>query len=556
MELSRRDAVRLIGISTAGVFLTSLPSSAAQGQPLPRMPLEEFVQNNNLLAALRRGVREMKRRKPSDPLSWFYQAAIHGVPDEDVRRKAKDDPNVERVFRKRYWNQCPHDGENSANFLPWHRGYTYYFERILRMHAELDEFSLPYWNYTDPKKPGNRKFPKEFGIEHLNGDLNNDADENINPLFMKERDFYFTSYEHPYTTRLPLVQLSDDAVDIELPMNAEVFFGDTEREGLGGGIADENPGTRGLLESYPHDQIHRAVGGVIRAADGNDRVGAMATPPTAGFDPIFPVHHSNIDWLWALWSCKPGKKWGKLPSPYWFNERPWFFFDVDRTVVNEPRKIYFDYRALGIKFKYEDPSCKPLALPDIPDCPPKEALMFARAEFTSRQVETIAQVATEVVATGPQRLVIPIPAATGDRVRNAFGAMRDRVDGRQTSRLAIRLQDVRLGLIEGTGFDVHVTTDPSRELSRSDASFVGSIALFRHVAGTAETTSHESHAISDAMGEEFDISNALQSTESAGMSRLKIVLVPYSLYSTDGKETLLLSPGTLKIGGVEFIATH
>jgi hypothetical protein len=41
----------------------------------------------------------------------------------------------------------------------------------------------------------------------------------------------------------------------------------------------------------------------------------------------------------------PGKSWGKLPSSYWFNERPWFFYDTDGKVVNEPRKAYFDYRA-------------------------------------------------------------------------------------------------------------------------------------------------------------------------------------------------------------------
>ena len=55
--------------------------------------------------------------------------------------------------------------------------------------------------------------------------------------------------------------------------------------------------------------------------------------PTAGFDPIFSIHHSNIDRLWAEWSCMPGKKWGTLPSDYWFNQRPWFFFDTDGKVI-------------------------------------------------------------------------------------------------------------------------------------------------------------------------------------------------------------------------------
>jgi len=101
------------------------------------------VQSSVLLGALRKGVKAMKQRKASDPLSWFYQAAIHGVTDNAIADAAKDDSNVANVFKKRYWNQCPHDGENSANFLPWHRGYTYYFEQILRMHTEEAIFSPP-----------------------------------------------------------------------------------------------------------------------------------------------------------------------------------------------------------------------------------------------------------------------------------------------------------------------------------------------------------------------------------------------------------------------------
>ena len=144
MEISRREAVKLLGVSAASTFIGASPlfaQSSATGPP--RMPLDEFVQDAQLLAALRKGVLAMKRRQPSDPLSWFYQAAIHGVTDDAVKKAAAQDPKVDAVFKKRYWNQCPHDGENSANFLPWHRAYTYHFEKILRMHTEEVDFPCP-----------------------------------------------------------------------------------------------------------------------------------------------------------------------------------------------------------------------------------------------------------------------------------------------------------------------------------------------------------------------------------------------------------------------------
>jgi len=544
MELSRRDAVKLLGMSAAATVCSPMgvvnQAQASSSAPLARMPLEEFVQDSQLLAALRKGVKAMKRRKPSDPLSWFYQAAIHGVTDDAIKKASADDANVSNVFRKRYWNQCPHDGENSANFLPWHRAYTYYFEKILRMHTEDDRFSLPYWNYTDEK---NRKFPREFGIKHLDGNLNNDNEDNINPLYLAERDFYFTGYEHPFATGLPLLELSDSAVDISLPMNSPVFFGETEREGLAGGIADEDPSTRGLLESYPHDQIHRAVGGIIDSSTGEGTAGAMATPPTAGFDPIFSIHHCNIDRLWAEWSCMPGKKWGKLPSDYWFNERPWFFFNIDGKSVNEPRKMYFDYRALGIRFKYENLSCTPLALPSV-----RTAAAEARLpSLKPAELLVESPVSADILNVG--RAVIPIPVAMKQHFSTAVRALVAPVAGEASRRLVLRLQKANLGLVQATGFDLHLTSRPNANLARSDSSFIGSIALFRHM---HPENQHSGKADSE-MDETFDVSNALSAMANSNLESLSLVALPYSLLTVQGQPTVPLNREYLSIGGLQLL---
>ena len=547
MQLSRREVVKLLSMSAASAAFFGDPAIApAVTSPLPRMPLEEFVQDTQLLAALRKGVRAMKARKPSDPLSWFYQAAIHGVTDDAIKKAAAHDPNVGSVFKKRYWNQCPHDGENSANFLPWHRGYTYHFENVLRMHTEEDRFSLPYWNYTEK---ANRKFPREFGIKHLDGNLNNSSDDNINPLYLAERDFYFTGYEHPFATGLPLVELTDSAVDISLPMGSPVFFGETEREGLAGGIADEDPSTRGLLESYPHDQIHRAVGGIIDSSTGEAAVGAMATPPTAAFDPIFPIHHSNIDRLWAVWSCMPGKKWGKLPSDYWFNERPWFFYDVDGKVINEARKFYFDYRKLGIRFKYEPPHCTPLSLPEGK---PGEARLQA-LQAVQLMVET--PVAVNVLSAS--RAVVPIAPAMKQQFQSRLSTpstLNAQASPGATPRLLLRLRRVDLGAVEATGFDLYLTADPNRELRRSDASFIGSIALFRHSHNSIDAENH-SHSETSEMDETFDISKPAAAMVNANTDNLSLVVVPYALLTTTGKDGTQLNRNTLKVEGLQLLTT-
>jgi tyrosinase len=51
-------------------------------------------------------------------------------------------------------------------------------------------------------------------------------------------------------------------------------------------------GQTGTLEQTPHNDVHGAVGG---------RGGWMADADRAAADPIFWLHHANIDRLWAVW---------------------------------------------------------------------------------------------------------------------------------------------------------------------------------------------------------------------------------------------------------------
>ena len=526
------------------------------------MPLSKFLKSDRMLKALRKGVAAMKARKAYDPFSWFYQAAIHGVlpavAEEEGKKLAaisdEDGAKFEAVFQKRYWNQCPHNGEEAANFLPWHRAYTYYFERILRLHTEDDDFSLPFWDYEDK---ANRKFPKEFGEPFVDGDP-----KQPNPLFMAERDFYFTRYDHPFAVGLPLLELTDDAVDSSGTLASPVFFGNTEREGIGGGFADEDSTTRGLMESRPHDHIHRAVGGIIIQPDGKAALGAMSQPPTAGFDPIFPMHHSNIDRLWAVWSCMPNKDWGKRPPNYWFNERAWFFWDVGADKmplrVNEPRKNYFSHRALSVTFEGEDPNCKPLELPAI------DTQLLAEVASPRQRLEVVAEHQAEFALLSAGRTAVSIPSEVKSRLALSHTALRMAKTQSAARGIApapgmlLRLVNLDLGFVPATGFDVHITQNAAAPLRRTDPSFVGSVALFRHErrlpAIGAAAHSHISAAGAPGAGDSFDITDAVTAMSETEVANLKVVIVPYSLLTVPGKETVYV-PAALpaRASGIQFL---
>src|SRR4051794_13135096 len=151
MAVSRRSflKVSLSSLAVPPLLLAVWPRRALAATSAVRLPLEQFVQNDELVAALVEGVRVMKARAPSDPTSWFFQAAVHGVMDEAIAQAEAEDPGVAAVDRERFWNQCPHFGQSSANFLIWHRAYLFYFERILRAAAGKPDLAVPYWNYSE-----------------------------------------------------------------------------------------------------------------------------------------------------------------------------------------------------------------------------------------------------------------------------------------------------------------------------------------------------------------------------------------------------------------------
>ncbi|TIR17100.1 MAG: tyrosinase family protein [Mesorhizobium sp.] len=262
MRVTRREVLALTASAAVAGWTKASAADLTTDKIPTRIPLQEFVKDAALMDAFRRGVRAMKARPPSDPLSWFFQAAMHGVTLELIQVQAQKDPNIINVDQKKWWNQCPHFGQASANFLPWHRAYTHYFERILRAHTQEPRFSLPYWDYSDKNY---RLFPEEWGRAKLKAPLDGD---DSNPLFHPERNLYFTSWDHWSGEDGPYSEFSELAVDWSEARDAPVFFGSKddmadERQGLAGNVADEDAYTRGRLESFPHDPIHRLVGGVV-----------------------------------------------------------------------------------------------------------------------------------------------------------------------------------------------------------------------------------------------------------------------------------------------------
>ena len=419
----------------------------------------------------------------------------------------------------------------SADFLLWHRGYVYYFERILRAASGDPTFSLPYWNYTDQAQRG---FPRIFAERE-----SDPPDPPANPLYDERRELAFM---------FGLYQLSAGAVSTARAFQENRFFGPDEITGFAGGVADSDGDTKGFIELSPHDLMHVSVGGLIVDAQGNQIGGLMSSPPTAAFDPVFWVHHANIDRLWALWECDSQRQWGTVPSQAWLDEAPWFFNDHDGSILNTARRFFLDRRNFTIAFDSDTAGCMPLPVrvpldarmtlvADQPASPP---------EIRSFVERDAAPAAPVNVAVGPDRQVdVPVPQsglpAIADR---SLKSLVEGADRAKPARIVLELGDIKMEGVPSVGYDVHVNLRQGETASRESPSYVGTISLFRanHAHGGAAT----------GFRQKFDITEAVRQ-DHAPSEPLIVSLVPFDLFAPVGAQPRLRRSDQVTIGSMRVI---
>jgi hypothetical protein len=330
-----------------------------------------------ILRAYARAVATMQARPPSDPTSWSFQAAIHGSyapPPAGAK-----------------WNECQHA---SWFFLPWHRMYLFYFERIVRAAvAENGDdttlyapFSLPYWNYDQPAPRNTLPIPFRPATAPPQGSTSNP----LNPGPGRRRASIANGAQLS-----PLVTSSTQAM-------ATISFSGPPGSGFGGEISPPTQfnGGFGALEQTPHNVIHVQVGG-----NNNPPclAGLMIDPSCAALDPIFWLHHANIDRLWNRWIALGG---GRLnPTDANWLGQSFTLYDETGTEVTLTCADVLD-AATQLDYVYDDDSAGaavPMPSPPSPESARPPQLVAA----TDKPVTLVGQ---------PASVTLAVPAATRERV--------------------------------------------------------------------------------------------------------------------------------------------
>lgn len=243
------------------------------------------------------------------PWSAFKNTASHqGFMSAITTMRANtnaSDPNSWLYWANVHQNFCPH---GMPYFLAWHRGYILLFESKLREISGDQSIFLPYWDYfTDPA------IPAEFS--------DNSAG---NPL-------YHDRVNTNVAASLTLAPFQNSVTNFQRG-TANAF--------------------EPSIESLPHNQVHNLIG---------DIMASFQSPQ----DPIFWLHHANIDRLWAAWvRADAGRQMPPTTDAYWAGQ-----FSYASAVTLDRTKT-FDTQGIG--YTYQDETM-PSALPPPPP-PPRPAI--------------------------------------------------------------------------------------------------------------------------------------------------------------------------------------
>jgi tyrosinase len=274
------------------------------------------------------------RRKPiSDPLSWRYQAAIHDYPTgESLAERQAEDPfatasDVLPGDRGTFWRTCEH---GSWFFLPWHRMYLHHFEKMVMDQVLLlggpTDWALPYWNYS--ASAAAEIFPEAL---------------RSGPLFIPQRDANANAGR-------PFVGTGD--TNISDALRETVYRGVVGNTGFGGLPPALHSGAgpnKGRVERSPHDRMHGAIAG-----DGGGFMGGFTTAP---LDPVFWIHHCNIDRLWEVWINMGNSN---PTTSDWLTGTSFPFHDSTGGTVNMTSADVVNTRAAPLSYEYDDISTPPL----------------------------------------------------------------------------------------------------------------------------------------------------------------------------------------------------
>jgi hypothetical protein len=213
----------------------------------------------------------------------------------------------------------------------------------------------------------------------------------------------------------------------------------------------------------------------------------MSDPDLAGLDPIFWLHHANIDRLWQVW--RENRATDVDPTdPNWLNgpdavgERAFRLPMPDGTSWAYTPRQMSDLAALG--YDYDDVSA-PTAMPQMVARLRRFGMTVAAADARARSTAMRGRKTVELLGANNQSLRLVgnqavASVALDPAVQRKFSAsLRGVAAAAPTApdRVFLNLENVR-GLQDATAFNVYINVPEGEDPAKYPDHLAGSIALF------------------------------------------------------------------------------
>ncbi len=436
------------------------------------------------LAEYAKAVALMQSRPASDPTSWTFQAAMHGSHQEGPAWP---------------FNQCKHF---SWWFLPWHRMYVYYFERIVRAAVVSEggsaDWALPYWNYG--------------GGGH---------DATLPVAFRDTASKLFVS------ARAPAMNNGTGAIPahIAVPtqaLNCGSFVGSVQDvpPEFGGSPADpalQFAGPMGVLENSPHNQVHNLVGGSN---------GLMTDPDKAAADPIFWLHHANIDRIWNQWISAGHQN----PSDQGWLSQSFTFYDADGSEKSLKCSDVLDI-VQQLDYQY----VAPLVRSPLP--PPRFAAAMASGG-PARKAELVGGSEAPATLSGvPVTVPVVIDQRASQQALQAIGS-------EKPERVYLTVQEIEGDTDPGTVYGIYLNLPPQSTPEVAAGHYAGSVSFF----GIAKAGSPRGDEPPHSMSVSHDITELTEDLRAQGQwdgEHATVTFQPTGLVPEDKPELAHAVPDNL-----------
>lgn len=437
--ISRREMLEAGAALALAATLPAAPAMA-QARRWTRYNVADPA-GSDMLKSYNNAVNAMLRLPADHPHNWYRIAFIHFL-------------------------DCPH---GNWWFFPWHRGFTGYVEQIVRKYSGNPDFAFPYWDWTknpevpaamyngalDPASPAFIHDPARFKstfdsvLENSGYWIKNPKPGDDDPttrfgqlLIRSVRfpdDAWFDIYKNPsmvaffpnamYPQGRPRGILAG-ARGLDLPTRGAVSLPrlldalsprDFVTFGSFRTLSHSNVSGFGILEGQPHNKVHNNVGGIIydEAKKDTTNFGGFMQNNLSPVDPLFFLHHANMDRLWDVWTRKQ-QAWNYpiLPdgapatpggppvpgSPYaqWAREPFLFYVDVDGKPTAKNRAG--DFADIGaFDYRYQPGSGEEVV-------PRPGALMAPRPRRAVQRVRSLAPTPSESGTSAALGVAVALPS--------------------------------------------------------------------------------------------------------------------------------------------------